>query len=58
MIADWLHNLALYSARDFERFEEESFWDCLRFYEQRYPDFELIRYIDLFERELSREEDG
>lgn len=32
-VADWLHNLADYARRDFDRFDEETFWlgyDTLR----------------------------
>lgn len=34
VIADWLHNLALFSALDFERFDEDWFWRELGEYDQ------------------------
>lgn len=53
VVADWLHNLALFSVVDFERFDEEWFWRELRNFENRHPDFSLSSYKDVFERELS-----
>ena len=53
IIADWLHNLALFSVLDFERFDEEWFWRDFRHYNERHPDFQLAYYKDVFERELS-----
>jgi hypothetical protein len=59
-LADWLHNLALFSALDFERFDEGMFWETLRWYEGRHPEFVLSHYRDIFERRLaeSRGETG
>lgn len=53
VIADWLHNLALFSALDFEGFDEEWFWRDFRSYEEMHPDFQLSWYKDVFDRELS-----
>ena len=53
VVADWLHNLALFSALDFERFDEERFWQDYRHFDERHPDFRLYAYKDVFERELS-----
>jgi hypothetical protein len=49
-IADWLHNLALCSARDFQGFNEEWFWRDFETARSQYPEFGLERYRDLFER--------
>ncbi len=49
-IADWLHNLARYSAHDFRGFNEEWFWRDYESARSRYPDFGLERYRDQFER--------
>ena len=53
VIADWLHNLALFSALDFERFDEEWFWGDFQNYEKRYPAAHLSTYKVMFEQELS-----
>jgi hypothetical protein len=53
VIADWLHNLAHFSALDFERFDEEWFWREYSAFEGKYPAFRLSKYKDLFERILS-----
>jgi len=53
VIADWLHNLAFFSAIDFERFDEEEFWQDLRGREERHPGLRLSKYKDIFERELA-----
>jgi hypothetical protein len=53
IIADWLHNLALFSALDFERFDETWFWREYESFRIRYPDAGLERYRDRFEQQLS-----
>jgi hypothetical protein len=53
VVADWLHNLALFSALDFERFDEERFWRDFRLVNEQNPDFQLAHYEDAFERVLS-----
>jgi len=52
-IADWLHNLALFSATDFEQFNEDWFWQGLESVKSQYPEFGLERYRNLFEQRLS-----
>lgn len=51
-IADWLHNLALFSALDFARFDEARFWGELDDLIRRHPEYELGHYRNLFEQEL------
>src|SRR4051812_32836688 len=53
VIAEWLHNLGLFSVIDFERFDEERFWQDYRKCEEKYPALQLSSYKDLFDRELS-----
>jgi hypothetical protein len=53
IVADWLHNLALFSVLDFERFDEGRFWQDYRHFDGRHPEFQLSAYKDLFEREVS-----
>ena len=48
-IADWLHNLAHFSALDFERFDEEWFWREFARLQSRFPDDGLDRYRQRFE---------
>ena len=55
VIADWLHNLAFFSAIDFDRFDEDLFWDDFRQCENRHPEFQLTIYKDVFERELNND---
>jgi hypothetical protein len=49
-IADWLHNLASYSAHDFKDFNEEWFWRELDHFHQRHPEFKLDRYRKVFDQ--------
>jgi hypothetical protein len=49
-IADWLHNLAFFSALDFERFDEQRFWQDYDWFRVKYPSAGLQRYRDWFER--------
>jgi hypothetical protein len=53
VVADWLHNLALFSALDFEGFDEEWFWGEFQKYETKYPAAHLATYKEMFEEELS-----
>jgi hypothetical protein len=53
VVADWLHNLALFSALDFEHFDEDRFWRDLEGYQQQHSDLELAAYRRLFDQELS-----
>jgi hypothetical protein len=52
-LADCLHNLALFSALDFNRFEEDWFWRQVQGLADRYPDFEVSRYRRIFEQFLA-----
>lgn len=52
-IANWLHNLALYSAIDFEHFDEERFWTDYRSTLGRYSGTCVAHYRAAFERELT-----
>lgn len=49
-IADWLHNLASYSAIDFYGFNEDWFWKDYKGMLSRYPNAGLERYRLEFER--------
>ncbi len=42
-IANWLHNLADYSARDFEGFSENAFWHEGRNWRRKYPEFDSLK---------------
>jgi hypothetical protein len=52
-IAEWLHNLALYSALDFDGFNEEWFWQGYQWLLGQYPEAGLERYRAEFERRAS-----
>lgn len=52
-IADWLHNLALFSALDFVGFNEEWFWNELQSYHGRNPEYGFMAYRDLFNTRLA-----
>jgi hypothetical protein len=54
-IAGWLHNLALYSAVDFDRFNEEWFWDEIERRRRQDPQFHLEHYREMFDREMAGE---
>lgn len=47
-LANWLHNLAQFSANEFERFDEEWFWRDSEWIRSRHPDCGLERYRDRF----------
>ena len=49
-IADWLHNLAMFSYLDFERFDEAWFWRDLENLNRRHPEFGLGSYKEEWER--------
>jgi hypothetical protein len=51
-VADWLHNLALFSALELVGFDEERFWHDYRWLSELYPEIELLGYRAEFEREL------
>jgi hypothetical protein len=52
-IADWLHNLALYSSLNFQGFDEERFWRDFESVQARYPDSGLERYRHLFDQRVA-----
>jgi hypothetical protein len=56
-LADWLHNLALFSSLNFERFDEDWFWQEALSLKQRHPEFDLEEYQRVFERQLSEPTD-
>jgi hypothetical protein len=53
VLADWLHNLALFSALDFARFDEDWFWRDFQQFHKRHPEFGLERYRSRFEEQLA-----
>ena len=53
VIADYLHNLARFSAYNFEHFSEDFFWQDWQSACERYPDFGLQVYKDRFDKMLS-----
>lgn len=59
-IAAWrasaLHNLAIEASRDFDHFDEEWFWEGVRSFETRCPDFIWGHYRSMFDRCLAGEE--
>jgi hypothetical protein len=52
-IADWLHNLALFSSHDFKDFSEEWFWRDFDSIQKRYPEVRMERYREMFEQRAS-----
>jgi len=56
-LANWLHNLALYSSREFKGFKEDWFWRDYEGFKHRYPDH-WTDYREEFEAELSRREEA
>lgn len=49
-VADWMHNLALYSAVEFAGFNEEWFWRDFHRLAREFPDFVPERYRQLFDQ--------
>jgi hypothetical protein len=49
-IAEWLHNLALFSVLDFTRFDEDRFWRDCQWIQNQNPGAGLERYRAEFER--------
>jgi hypothetical protein len=49
-IAEWLHNLAIYSALDFAQFDEDRFWRDYQWMLDNNPEVGLERYRAEFER--------
>jgi hypothetical protein len=50
-LADWLHNLAYFSAVDFLRFDEERFWRDFEWLQPRFPEFSVEQYRTHFEQQ-------
>lgn len=51
--ADWLHNLAEYSCRDFQNFNEKEFWlDCER-KAKHHPKSNILEYKRIFKNFLN-----
>jgi hypothetical protein len=57
-VADWLHNLAFFSAVDFRGFNEEWFWRDFESARSRYPELGLEHYREMFERRLAQPPDA
>jgi len=56
-LANWLHNLALHSSREFEGFKEDWFWEGYEGFKHRHPDH-WTDYREEFEKELARREEA
>lgn len=54
-LADWLHNLASFSAIDFDIFDERHFWDSYQSTLGRCSETGVEHYREMFERELAKE---
>ena len=52
-VADWLHNLALYSAGDFGNLDEPGFWREYEFMAKKFGDVDFGHYRDAYERRLT-----
>lgn len=50
-IAEWLHNAAAFSARDFKGFSEDRFWEEYKRLREKYPN-ELDDFRGIFENRL------
>lgn len=57
-VADWLHNLALYSCSDFGGFNEEWFWKEHASICQRFPGGDLEHYRRAYDSRLSELSNG
>ncbi|WP_431475564.1 hypothetical protein [Massilia eburnea] len=47
-VANWLHNAALFSAIDFDGFDEDVFWSELDALKSAFPGNEFERFRDIF----------
>jgi len=52
-LADWLHNLAMYSALDFRDFDEDRFWKDYEWFARHGHEASLTSYRAEFERVLA-----
>jgi len=57
-LADWFHNLALYSSLDFARFDEECFWKAGRSLQVRHTSLDVERYHRIFEDRVAESADA
>jgi hypothetical protein len=48
-VADWLHNLAMFSALDFNGFDEDRFWEDYQCFVNEHPQAGLERFRAEFE---------
>jgi hypothetical protein len=55
-LAEWLHNMASFSKRDFAGFEEKRFWDEFESLQLKQPEFK--RYRSLFQNALTESQTG
>jgi len=55
-LAEWLHNMAAFSALNFVGFDELRFWEEFRCLRSKYPEFQYYR--SLFQSALSESETG
>ena len=56
-LADAIHNLGFFAAHNFERFDEEQFWDEMQAVKDRYSEFQVDEYRSYFEMFLARSEE-
>lgn len=52
-LADWLHNLAIFSAHDFQGFDEEWFWSHFEDVRTRFPEFNPENFQHEFKRQTN-----
>jgi hypothetical protein len=53
VLADWLHNLAAFSSRDFADFDEQIFWKEHAGICRRFPGERFERYREIFDEYLA-----
>jgi hypothetical protein len=52
-LADWLHNLSLFSALNFEDFNERTFWREYEHFEKHKPEYRFSEFKAVFDRVLA-----
>lgn len=50
--ADWLHNLADCSAKNFKSFDEDIFWQGALSIKRQNPEYDFIKYKEMFNQYL------
>ena len=55
-LAEWLHNMAAFSKRDFAGFEEQRFWDEFARLRAKHPGFQ--HYWSVFQNALTESQTG